>query len=216
MRTFALTPWRQIRSSGCLGARFVVVFVTLSNEGLEGLGRPGPTEPLGSGLPAGQPRPTAPPGRIGPWPGPFHDPVEFPPSWGRKIYEIMVFHRDARAVLGALAEPGWPGTTPARSDLDELDAGELAEVPPRRGVVAQVHHLVVRPARRQPPVQAVPHPGRRAELAIGHLKRREFLGVQVLTLGDDHAEPRALQRDQRGQGRRAGLILEQERRRVPE
>src|SRR5215469_857229 len=117
MRTFALTLWRQSCSSGCHDARFVVVFVTQSNEGLEGLGRPGPTEPLGPGPPRGRPRPTS----------------------------------------GA-------------SDLDELDAGELAEVTPRRGVVAQVHHLVVRPAPGQPPVQAVPHPGCRAELPIGHLK----------------------------------------------
>ena len=33
-----------------------------------------------------------------------------------------------------------------RLDLDELDAGELAEGPPVGGVVTQVHHLVMRAA----------------------------------------------------------------------
>ena len=59
----------------------------------------------------------------------------------------------------------------------ELDAGELAEDPPRRGVVAEVHHLVVRAARGQPSVQALAQPGVGPELAVGHLQRRSSGGL---------------------------------------
>src|SRR5260370_34180808 len=60
--------------------------------------------------------------------------------------------------------PRWGRRPGPRSHLDELDSGQGAEVPPGGGVVAQVHPLVVRAARGQPPVQAGPDPGRGAEL----------------------------------------------------
>src|SRR5215469_15360833 len=113
-----------------------------------------------------------------------------PDLWWYLSLKVMKGWRDSAArgrpsPLGLGRRLGGPDPLQIASDLDELDAGELAEVPPRRGVVAQVHHLVVRAARGQPPVQAVPHPGCRAELAVGHLQGREYLGIQVLALGDD-------------------------------
>src|SRR5215472_9901887 len=71
-------------------------------------------------------------------------------------------------------------SAPARLDLDELDAGELAERLPVGSVVAQVHHLVVRAAVREPAVQALAQPGRGPELPVGHLQGRQYLAVQVL------------------------------------
>src|SRR5581483_6249274 len=57
------------------------------------------------------------------------------------------------------------GSAFPRSDLDELDAGDVAEHLPVSGVVAEVHHLVVRAAVTQPAVQALAHPRSRPELA---------------------------------------------------
>ena len=90
----------------------------------------------------------------------------------------------------------------------------LAERLPVGGVVAQVHHLVVRAAVGQPAVQALAQPGRGPELPVRHLQGRQFLAVQVLALGDHQPEAIALQRDQRGQRGRPRLVLEQERGRV--
>src|SRR5215469_12860707 len=59
--------------------------------------------------------------------------------------------------------PPAPAVSLTGSDLDELDARQIAELAPGGGVVAEVHHLVVRPARGQPPVHAAPYPGRGAE-----------------------------------------------------
>src|SRR5262249_10823083 len=72
---------------------------------------------------------------------------------------------------------------------DEFDAGEQAEDPPRRGVVTEVHHLVVRPARGQPSVQALAQPGGRPELAVGHLQRRQRRAVPVLPLRHHQPAP---------------------------
>src|ERR1019366_5615312 len=91
------------------------------------------------------------------------------------------------------------------SDLDELDAGQLAEHLPVRRMVAQVHHLVVRAARGQPAVQAGPPAPGGPELGVGQLRRGQFLGVQVLALGAAQPEPRALQRHQGAQRGWAGL-----------
>ena len=46
------------------------------------------------------------------------------------------------------------GSDPRSSDLHVLDAGQLTEDPPVGRVVTKVHHLMVRPAGREPAVQA--------------------------------------------------------------
>src|SRR5579872_3011691 len=53
--------------------------------------------------------------------------------------------------------------------------------------MAQVHDLVVRPARAQPAVQAFPQPGRGMELPVRHLKQRQRRLVKHLSLG--HHDP---------------------------
>src|SRR5918992_751338 len=126
----------------------------------------------------------------------------------------------ARRSVARLTRIAWPRTAICRpewpSDLDELDAEQVAEDLPAGGVAAEVEHLMVRPAVAQPAVEAFAYPAVRAELPIGHLERGQFLTVQHLALGHHHAKQLALQRDQGGQGRRARLVLEEEGRRVVE
>src|SRR3954451_22559256 len=96
----------------------------------------------------------------------------------------------------------------------ELDSGELAERPPLLGPVAWVEHLVGWAAEPQPLVHARAQPAGRAEEAVGHLERRQLVGVEDLALDREQPELLAAERDQRGERGRAGRVLEQERRRL--
>src|SRR3954465_11524420 len=71
----------------------------------------------------------------------------------------------------------------------ELDPGELAERPPLLGPVARVEHLVVGAAELEPFVHAGAQPAGGAEEAIGHLERRQLLGVEDLALDREQPEP---------------------------
>src|SRR5215217_5168154 len=98
----------------------------------------------------------------------------------------------------------------------ELHACQLAERPPGRRLAAGVEDLVVWPAETQPGVHAGPQARVRAKEAVGHLQRRQLLGVEHLPLADEQPEALTAQRHERRQRRRAGAVLEEERGRVVE
>src|SRR4051812_45826341 len=113
---------------------------------------------------------------------------------------------------------GIDGITPPggwnRSGKGELHAGELAEHPPRSCVVTGIEDLVVRAAQPQPRVHAVAQPRLRAEETVRHLERGQLLGVEDLPLADHEPEALTSERDERGERRGTGGVLEQQRRRV--
>src|ERR1700744_5116639 len=90
------------------------------------------------------------------------------PRASRRPFTQLPFTQLTRAIEPFVPRP----RQRQNSDLDELDPRDVAEHAPVIGVVTQVHHLVVRAAVAEPPVQAFAHPGGRPELPVRHLPRR--------------------------------------------